>query len=120
MISKKGGSAAGRIRKSLANIEKSREDFSITNAIQCYPGKSSDKNRDNKPREQARKACAKRLKLDIESHKWCRIIVFGRVAEKSVKCLGYGEDKRFCFITHPTGGLKKKCLKKALRWAYSI
>lgn len=108
-------SAAARIRNSLDRINASRADFSITNAVQCYPGVGSS-GRDKPPRIPARRQCANWLKRDIEDYPWGRIVVFGRIAEQSVRCLGYVAD-RFRFIRHPTGRLSNEALDRALRWA---
>ena len=101
-------SAAVRICKSLKRIKKSRHDFSITNAVQCYPGKGST--RDKKPDHVAQGQCANWLKKDIESRCWNKIVVFGQIAELSVRCLGYGRNPRFRFVPHPSSTNKKKRL----------
>lgn len=109
-------STAKRLRKSLERIGKRRSDFSITNAVQCYPCKGSNQ-RDKKPGKKAKNSCARWLKADIEASDWQRIVVFGAIARKSVEKLGYGEDSRFCFKRHPSGCLKNSDLDAALRWA---
>ena len=111
-------SAAARIENSLSlsRVNASRYDFSITNAVQCYPGKGHN-GRDKKPRAAARRQCANWLRMDIKAHPWRRVVVFGAMAKESVRSLGYGCDPRFCFIDHPSGGLPNNVLDAALRWA---
>lgn len=110
-------SAAARIRNSLCRIGKSRRDFSITNAVQCYPGKKSN-GRDKCPNRQACRHCAQRLRNDIVAYDWRKIIVFGTVAEWSVRHLGYHNDRRFRFLFHPASRkLTNYQLDGALRWA---
>lgn len=118
-ISESRTSAAARIADSFDRIGKVREDFSITNAVQCYPGRPPGGDRDDPPCEQAVEACAGRLQGDIESEDWLAVVVFGNTAKEIVRCLGYGEDPRFRFIKHPSGGLSNECLDDTLRWAAS-
>ncbi len=65
-----------------------RRHFSITNAVQCYPERGRN-GRDKKPRKPAQRQCAKWLKRDIDSRPWRRVVVFGRIAEKSVRYLAW-------------------------------
>lgn len=118
VISVSDRSAARRFRDSLDRIGKSRQDFSITNVVQCYPGRGRN-GRDKRPREQAKRSCAQRLRADIEDYCWRRIIVFGSIPKKSiVDILNYEEgDPRFRFVKHPSGGLKNCDLDAALNWA---
>ena len=117
-------SAATRIRNSVDRINRADEinitrcDFSITNAVQCYTGKGSTRNKI--PDRVAQGQCANWLKMDIVAHPWRRIVVFGRIAEFSVGYFGYGRDPRFFFLTHPSGGLSNDDLDAALRWALEI
>ena len=107
-------STAARIRNSLSRIGKSRGDFSITNAVQCYPGRGSN-GRDKQPRMKARRQCAQWLKGDIQACYWRRIVVFGAIAKKSVRSLGF-RGRRFRFIPHPSSGrLSNSRLDAALR-----
>lgn len=117
VISENPYSAAARFRNSLDRIGKSRRDFSITNVVQCYPGRGSS--RDKKPRAQAIRSCAQWLRADIEDYRWRRIIVFGSIPKKSiVDILNYEEgDPRFRFVKHPSGGSKNCDLDAALNWA---
>ena len=106
-------SAGAKIRNALTRLGKSRNDFSITNSTQCYPGKANS-NRDKTPLTSARKSCSYRLKQDIEAYDFKRIIVFGSAAKKSVTELGFASDPRFIFLRHPSGGLKSLVLDDAL------
>ena len=118
VISARPLSAAARFRNSLGRISRCRCDFSITNAVQCYPGKNSA-GRDKPPRVQAKRSCAQWLRADIEAYCWQRIVVFGAIAKKSVvEVLGYEErSPRFHFVRHPSGGLKNCDLDSALKWS---
>lgn len=106
-------SAAARIRNTLNRISKNRSDFSITNAVQCYPGVGSN-GRDKRPRKGAILQCSNWLKRDINSKPWRRIIVFGKPAKKVVRDLGFSSDPRFKFYRHPSGNLTNESLKDAL------
>ena len=111
-------SAAAKITNSLERIGASRCDCSITNAVQCLPGAGG---RGERIETAAHGQCANWLRMDIEAHLWSRIVVFGRYAELSVRCLGYGLDPRFRFIPHPTGGrLTSAVLDGTLRWALEL
>lgn len=106
-------SAAARIRNSLERINKSRKDFNITNAVQCFPGKSAS-GRDKRPVIAARRKCADWLETDIKSFQFRKIIVFGSLAKESIDSIGYSEDSRFVFLRHPSGGLRNIDLDLAL------
>ena len=106
-------SAAARIQRSLCRICKKRCDFSITNAVQCYPGKGRN-GRDKKPHKTAQRQCANWLKDDISLNEWKKVVVFGSVARDIVQDLGFGNDCRFIFLRHPAGGLSNMCLDRAL------
>ena len=118
-------SAAARIRNSLRRISASmginvsRCDFSITNAVQCYPGAGRN-GRDKTPRAAARRQCANWLMRDIQFRNWRRIVVFGAIPKQSVRDLGYGCDPRFRFIRHPSGRLSNPDLDNALSWALGL
>lgn len=114
ICSENPNSAAARIRNSLARLDRSRTDFSITNSTQCYPGKRNSI-RDKPPLTSARKCCTNWLKLDIESLAFTRIIVFGTNAKSSVTELGYANDPRFMFLRHPSGRLSNSLLDVALK-----
>lgn len=106
-------SAAARIRNSLKRTGLTREDFNITNAVQCYPGKSLS-GRDLKPSKIAQFFCSKWLKQDIEASKFRKIIIFGSIARNSIKMLALENDPRFVYFRHPSGFLKNKDLDSAL------
>lgn len=109
----KSNSAAARIRKALERTGQSRMGFSITNSVQCYPGKGAS-GRDNPPLSAAKKCCANWLKQDIEAFAFSRIVVFGSKAKESVTKLGYANDPRFRFLRHPSGCLTNADLDAAL------
>ena len=113
ICSEDSNSAAARIRNSLSRIGKSRVQFNITNATQCYPGKLTS-GRDKKPLKAARRNCANWLKDDIESLQFRKIIVFGSLAKETISSIGYGNDSRFVFLVHPSGGLRNNDLDFAL------
>ncbi len=113
ICSKNSNSAAARIRNSLSRIGKSRTNFNITNATQCYPGKLTS-GRDKKPAKTAQRNCADWLKTDIESFQFRKIIVFGSLAKETINSLGYDADNRFVFLNHPSGGLRNNDLDSAL------
>jgi uracil-DNA glycosylase family 4 len=95
-----------RLENSYRRIGKSRSDFDITNAVQCYQGKGAN-GRDKKPCKIAQEKCRKKLKIDIESKSYRKIIVFGAIARHQVEALGYSfeNDQKFKRLTHPSGGL---------------
>ena len=106
-------SAAGRINASLSRLGKKREDFSITNAVQCFPGRGIN-GRDLKPHDEAQHACQNYLSGDIRAFSFQIIIVFGKIAQKSCERLGYLEDPRFQYLGHPSGGLTNRALDSSL------
>lgn len=111
-------SAAGRFRRAFKRTNTSRANFDITNAVQCYQGKAQARGgkapRDKKPSETARKRCAQWLKLDVENHHYTRIVVFGSVAESSVRNLACFPKEKVKYLRHPSGGLSNKKLFAAL------
>jgi len=113
ICSDSNNSAAARIRNSLNRIGKTRQDFNITNATQCYPGKSLN-GRDAKPVKSARNKCANLLKNNIESSSFRKFIVFGSLAKESIEFLGFKNDNRFIFLLHPSGGLSNEKLDLSL------
>lgn len=112
-------SAGGRLIKAFEELGRTRGDYNITNTVQCFPGKENaaktGQPRDKKPDTSALNCCTNWLKLDISAREYRQIVVFGREAEKAVKALGFGQDSRFKFCKHPTGGLKKNDLVSCLR-----
>ena len=114
-ISQSPYSAAARIRNSIERLRRTRADYSITNAVQCYPGGARTNGRDKPPRKSACCACAAWLKEDIESHDWYRVVVFGRIAERSVRMIFDNCcPDHVTFLRHPSGGLTNCDLDAAL------
>lgn len=99
-------SAAGKLRAAFQRLGKTRADYDISNAVQCFPGKrapiGNNEPRDKSPSKAARDACAKWLQEDISKGSYTRVVTFGKHAEKAVKELGFKDDSRFVFAPHPT------------------
>ena len=115
LISPSPHSAAARVRNSMGRVQKRRVHFSITNVVQCFPGKGRS-GRDKRPRKAARECCAVWLEQDIRRCNWEKIVVFGRVAECSVRAI-FGEEgcpDNIVFVKHPSGGLTNEDLDAAL------
>lgn len=106
-------STAARVRNSLTRISKSRVDFDITNAVQCFPGKAKS-GRDNKPSEVARRLCEEWLRVDIDSSNYSKIVVFGAIAKRSVNSVLSVSTIPVVFIAHPSGQLSNADLDDAL------
>lgn len=104
-----------RLKNSFKRIGKSRSDFDITNSVQCYQGKGAN-GRDKKPVKKAQEKCREKLKLDINSKQYRKIIVFGKIAKLQVEALGYNfkNSNKFVHLTHPSGGLTNIELDKSL------
>jgi len=117
VISTKHGSAGVRLNAAFRRVNRTRQNFNITNTVQCFPGKKSavgvSNPRDLAPKAAAQRHCAEWLRQDIEAHKYTRIVVFGTPAAKAVRKLGF-TDSKFKFIYHPAGGLKNVDLDEAL------
>lgn len=111
-------SAGGRLARAFKVIGKARADYSITNTVQCFPGKREQpgvgRSRDKLPPALVRQHCGQWLLDDIRSRPFSRIVVFGSFARKAVKALGYGSDERFIFVKHPTGGLSNAELCRSI------
>jgi uracil-DNA glycosylase family 4 len=103
------GSAGFRLEKAFAAAGKTRADFNITNAVQCFPGKkpvaAGERPRDRCPPALARRRCACWLLEDLKAHAYTRISVFGGEAKKSIRFLGLADDPRVRYFKHPAGGL---------------
>ena len=99
-------SAGGKLKTAFKLLGKSRENYSITNTVQCFPGKQEPNNgkkpRDKQPVKAAQNLCSNWLLKDIEAHEYKLIVVFGSHAHKAVKNLGFSNDKRFRYALHPT------------------
>lgn len=111
-------SAAMRLQRAFVKTHVTRQHFNITNAVQCYQGKAppikGKRPRDNQLRETAIKRCAHWLKLDIENHKYARIVVFGSVAERSVRALNCFPEEKVTYLYHPSSRLSNEKLFAAL------
>jgi uracil-DNA glycosylase len=111
-------SAGGKLASAFLRAGKTRADYDITNTVQCFPGKkmalAPSRPRDKTPPASVRKQCALWLRDDIESKQYTRVVVFGYLAKKAVEELGYGNDSRFRFLKHPTGGLSNAELQSAV------
>jgi uracil-DNA glycosylase len=107
---KRGGTAGVRIQNSWHRKGKTREDFDIINAVQCFPGKG-DK-RDFQPNSDAKSCCAKRLKGILEHGAYREIVVFGDVAFETVNSLISGSSVNPLVIraAHPNRGVSKSTL----------
>ena len=71
------------MRNAFERLGKKREDFNITNAVQCYPGQSNN-GQDCPPEPLAVEHCSNWLKKDIKLKKYQKIIVFGKETACSV------------------------------------
>lgn len=98
-------SAGGKLEAAFKILGKTRQNYDITNVVQCFPGKKKPKwnkaPRDNPPPKTVRTCCSKWLKEDIAKNGYERVVVFGRHAEKAIIELG-DVDSRFDFVSHPT------------------
>ena len=107
-----------KLEMAFAHYNKTRANFNITNAVQCFPGKKDAKNgkrpRDKAPVAAARRHCGYWLRKDITAHNYERIVVFGSPARKAVLALGYADDSRFVFVKHPSGGLSNAELRSVV------
>ena len=112
------GSAGVRLEAAFRIARRTRQDYNITNTVQCFPGKKPQvgaaRSRDSAPRAAARQHCSEWLRQDIQAHSYKRIVVFGAHARRAVRDLGFGDDPRFHFIRHPTGGISNEDLAKAV------
>lgn len=111
-------SAGARLASAFYLIGKTRNDFNITNTVQCFPGKrencSDSKPRDISPPAKVRQHCYEWLRQDIAIYQYEHIVVFGNLAQKAVQALGYKNDKRFHFVKHPSGGISVVDISKKL------
>lgn len=118
VISTNPSSAGVRLEAAFRIAHRTRQDYNITNTVQCFPGKKPQhgitKPRDNVPPAAVRRHCSEWLRQDIDTHNYKRIVVFGSHAHKAVRTLGYGNDPRFNFVRHPTGGISNEALGKAV------
>jgi len=118
VISTKNGSAGVRLEAAFRRANRTRQNYNITNTVQCFPGKKPQvgvtKPRDLAPSAAARRHCAEWLRQDIEARTYTRIVVFGTPAANAVRKLGFDDYSRFIFRKHPSGRLKNIDLDEAL------
>lgn len=111
-------SAGGRLAVAFNALGRTRQDYNITNTVQCFPGKrasiSGERSRDKIPPAAVRHCCSNWLRDDIEGRPYRLVVVFGREAQKAVRALGYKNDQRFRFSKHPTGGISNAELSACL------
>ena len=107
---KRGGTAGVRIQNSWHRKGKTRADFDIINAVQCFPG--NDGNRDFEPMSDTKSCCAKRLNRILEQGAYREIVVFGDVAFETVNSLisGIGVNPQVIRAAHPNGGVSNSTL----------
>jgi uracil-DNA glycosylase len=99
-------SAAHKIESAFQILQKSRKDFDITNAVQCYTGKLS-KNNSNTPRDRpvnklASRVCSMRLEKLIKSENYGTLIVFGSIARSSIENIKIPTNISVIFSRHPS------------------
>lgn len=113
--------AGARINKACEANGNKREDYSITNIVQCFQGKKLNSNDDDKLDKNAKECCLGNLINDLRTHKWEKIIVFGSEAKKQVKRAIRREKMKFekiYYSNHPTAKRGKPTdedLKRLLR-----
>ncbi|MCK9427941.1 MAG: uracil-DNA glycosylase family protein [Candidatus Cloacimonadales bacterium] len=103
-------SARARIENSWRRTGHKRQEYDITNAVQCYTGKSNS--RDLKPRIIPIRKCIKWLCRDIKTKKYTRIITFGIIAYQSVDAILQANSLLIPLSQsiHPCGGLSNTLL----------
>lgn len=117
IISDNPRSTAARLRNSFNRIHKTRMDYDLTETVQCYPGKNSNK-RDRRPCEAAISQCANHLMADIQGHAYTRIISFGVIANKIVEdiIIKLNTPVQHIKLPHPSSGkLSNSLLDSSLR-----
>jgi len=98
-------SARARIENSWLRTGHTRQEYDITNAVQCYPGKG--RSRDLKPRVIPICMCRSWLNIDITAKPYTRIITFGNIAYQSVNTILQSIPLHIQVTqsVHPTGGV---------------
>ncbi|MFY0528756.1 uracil-DNA glycosylase family protein [Archangium gephyra] len=109
LISPNPQSAAHRLRKSWLRIGKNRQDYDITNAVLCYPGKppsSPDGKppRDNPPDAVALVQCRHWLQGTINSGRYRKIVTLGDEARAAVVACGLPSGVNVVSVPHPSSG----------------
>lgn len=77
-------SAGYKIHKSWERTGKKRNEFDITNTVQCYPGYNEKQKRDKKPNSVTKQCCSNILETDIVNNNYSKIICFGTIAKNQV------------------------------------
>ena len=83
IISKKPKSTAARMRNSFNRKGSQRDSYDITEAVQCFPGKSPS-GRDRKPSLAVRRCCSQHLADDLKRKNYSKVVAFVRIAEESL------------------------------------
>ena len=109
-IKKRGGTAGARVKKSWERKGKSRSDFDIINAVQCFL--NNDGKRDFTPHSMAIFSCSKRLENDLNAKQYQKIITFGNIARDVIIHLVKPLNYTPIVVTglHPNGGVKNSDL----------
>ena len=95
-------SAAARIRNSMRRNGANRNDYDITEAVQCFPGRNS-KGRDKKPSTISVRCCMRHLVNDLSQKKYTQIIAFGSVAyQMATDAVGIINTNTKIGLTQPT------------------
>lgn len=103
-------STNGKISSSWSRTGHNRQNFDITNVVQCYPGKNNITGRDTAPDQRAIDECSKNLEQDIISKEYNTIITFGKIAEKAVKKIlsGTGRAIKLICAKHPAAAITRQ------------
>lgn len=113
-------SAAARMRNSIIKRKHlTKDDYDITEAVQCFPGKSSTSNRDKQPCAKSRYYCLQYLISDLSHKQYRQIVAFGDVAYEmaciAVNCvlqMGYIQTQPI-HAKHPSSGVTNKELDQS-------
>lgn len=113
-------SAGYRFVKALERTKKRREDFDITNVVQCYPGKppaqpNNNKPRDNKVDQNAVACCTHWLDKLVSRKRYQKIVAFGIPACKAVSAYAHMSEIEIICIKHFNAGLSNDDLDDAIR-----
>jgi len=103
-------SCNGIVSRSWERTGRKREEFDITNAVQCYPGQDQKTKRDLPPDPKAVEQCLYCLEKEILSKKYKIVIAFGKTAEKSVNRIveKHNLDTIVINSKHPVAGVIKR------------
>ena len=111
---KRGGTAGARIKQSWDRAGKTREEFDIIEAVQCYPGRG-DADRDEDPDKSAVVACSRRLRTCLVEGQYTRAIALGQPAYDSLQLATEGLSLPIVKGPHPNGGTRRPCLDRLWR-----